>query len=96
MAGQVAASAIPIDRRTREMLLPGYGRVAEAARKAGNAHSAVTALDQAVEAFLADELRKLDPGIEFVGEESGGNSDAERFWLCDPIDRCGSARSMTS
>jgi myo-inositol-1(or 4)-monophosphatase len=86
MAGPVAFSVIPIIRRTRELLLPGYGRAGETARKAEDAHSVVTALDHAVEEVLAAELRRLDPSIEFVGEERGGNSGAERFWLCDPID----------
>jgi myo-inositol-1(or 4)-monophosphatase len=77
---------LPIVRRTRDMLLPGYGRIGELARKAGNAHSVVTELDHAVEAFLSAELQELDPDIGFVGEECGGDANAERFWLCDPID----------
>jgi len=72
-------------RSTREMLLPHWGNVPER-MKNGSAHSVVTGLDLAVERYLAGELKKIDSGAEFAGEEYGGRRDADRFWLCDPID----------
>ena len=72
-------------RNTREMLLPHWGNVPER-MKEGPAHSVVTELDLAVERYLAGEIKKIDPTAEFAGEEYGGGRDAERFWLCDPID----------
>ncbi|MFZ2555841.1 MAG: inositol monophosphatase [Minisyncoccia bacterium] len=85
----ITSTVLPIIRATRELLLPKYGCVEELTRKGAYPASAVTELDLAVEAFLAAELKKSHPSIGFVGEESGGDRSAERFWLCDPIDGTG-------
>jgi myo-inositol-1(or 4)-monophosphatase len=82
----IAQTVLPIIRKTREMLMPKYGRIEELGRKSTHAASAVTELDHAVEAFLAAELALVDPRSGFVGEETGGDREASRFWLCDPID----------
>lgn len=75
-----------IVRETRDMLMPHWGNVEEWKKDDGTSKSVVTALDLAVERYLADKLKILDPGVGFVGEESGGSRDAQKFWLCDPID----------
>lgn len=64
-------------------LVEGFGNIAHT-KKEDN--SVVTELDRKTEIFIAERLHKLHPEIEFVGEEFGGNYDAERFWLLDPID----------
>ena len=76
----------PIIRKTRDILLPFYGKAEEAARKGENAHSVVTELDMKVEDFLSSRLYEFDPSIGFVGEEMGGERSGKRFWPCDPID----------
>ncbi|MEK7613615.1 MAG: inositol monophosphatase [Patescibacteria group bacterium] len=77
--------ALRIIRSTRALTLPHYGNVVEQQEKDG-AHNVVTRLDFEVEEFLARELRALDPHIEFVGEEYGGDRSHEAYWLVDPID----------
>lgn len=78
-------AVLDLVRSTRAMLLPSWGNVEERTKN-GNAHSIVTDLDLKIERYLADALKKIEPGAEFAGEEFGGSRDTERFWLCDPID----------
>lgn len=86
MPQDYAKSVLPILIQTRSMLMPMFGKATELARKSVDVASAVTAIDHAVENFLCDELKKTHPLITFAGEEFGGDRNAERFWLCDPID----------
>ena len=76
-------------RQTRTMLLPHWGNIESDRNKGRGAIDHVTRLDVEIEEFLKLELERLDPGIAFAGEELGGGRDAERFWLCDPIDGTG-------
>lgn len=76
---------LPIVREVREMVLPFYGNCTFK-NKEGRENDVVTELDVQVEDFLKDRFSKIDSSIPFVGEEMGGNRDADRFWLCDPID----------
>ena len=46
----------------------------------------VTEMDLMVENTLHDELKKLDAGIGFSGEETGVDYTQKTFWLVDPID----------
>ena len=46
----------------------------------------VTQADRAVERLLRPRLKDLLPGSEFLGEEDGGPTEAERLWIVDPID----------
>lgn len=73
-------------RQTREKLLPFWGNIEATHNKGRGASDAVTRLDLEIEQFLAEKLKELDSTIEFAGEECGGTREAERFWLCDPID----------
>jgi myo-inositol-1(or 4)-monophosphatase len=77
---------LPIVRKTRDMLLPFWGNAVDVKSKGGNATDVVTKCDKDVERYLAEELKKIFPDIEFAGEEFGGSREAKRFWLCDPID----------
>jgi len=77
---------LPIIKKTREILLPHWGKVENVKYKDGQAHSVVTELDKKVEKFLYGELNKVFPDIVFVGEEFGGDRTARKFWLADPID----------
>ncbi|MEM9655864.1 MAG: inositol monophosphatase family protein [Actinomycetota bacterium] len=45
-----------------------------------------TEVDFAIERTVRERLAKLTPDIGFVGEEYGGDQDAERYWCLDPID----------
>lgn len=77
---------LPILRKLRPFLLPHWGNAKAIAHKGKMKSDAVTALDVAGENLVAKELKKLYPGIGFVGEECGGNRTAKRFWLMDPLD----------
>ena len=79
-------TVLSIVRQTRNMTLPHYGLAAVEYKKTDGAHDVVTKVDKDVELFLAERLKAMDPSIAFKGEEFGGNGDASRFWLCDPID----------
>lgn len=47
----------------------------------------VTQVDIAVQNFLKEELARLAPDVEFMGEETGVQEmTAERFWILDPVD----------
>ena len=47
----------------------------------------VTQVDTNIQKFLAEELYKLAPEIEFLGEETGLHEmNSETFWILDPID----------
>lgn len=81
-----ASEVVPLVRRVREILLPFYGNTDILRQKGNTAVTVVTELDIKIEEFLAGELKKLYPAIDFAGEETGGNRNAEQFWLVDPID----------
>lgn len=82
----IAAKVLPILRETRGMLLPFHGNPGTLEYKSAAQHDVVTRLDREIETFLSAELKKVEPSIEFAGEEFGGTRSAGRFWLCDPID----------
>ena len=75
-----------IMRRTRALLMPYYGKVEAVHEKGRGSMDFVTKLDLEIEEYLRVELDRLDSSIEFAGEEFGGTREAERLWLCDPID----------
>ena len=77
---------IQILRATRKIFLPQWGNIGVAYQKDQSAHNIVTEMDIRVENSTKEELSKVYPDIEFVGEESGGNREAKSFWLMDPID----------
>lgn len=80
---------VPIVRETREMLLPLYGKAEVVAQKDAQATNVVTKLDTEIEEFLKRRFHSSYPDITFVGEETGGDRTANRFWLVDPIDGTG-------
>jgi myo-inositol-1(or 4)-monophosphatase len=45
----------------------------------------VTEVDRRAEEAIRDVLEKETPGVEVLGEELGG-SEADRYWLVDPLD----------
>jgi histidinol-phosphatase len=73
-------------RGTRAMLLPHWGKIEASRQKDSSAHNVVTKLDEDIEKYYASELKKIDPTADFVGEEFGGDREAKRFWIADPID----------
>jgi myo-inositol-1(or 4)-monophosphatase len=46
----------------------------------------VTNVDLAIEREARATLLNQAPGIGFVGEEEGGNTDADTYWIIDPVD----------
>lgn len=76
----------PILREAGEMLLPYFGKTEAVGQKSQSPSDVVTELDTRIEVFLAERLKKQDSSIAFVGEETGGSREQERFWLADPID----------
>ena len=82
-------TVLPIIRKTRDISLPSWGSAKIIDIKNVHAASIVTEIDGAVEQFLKENLSEVHPDIVFVGEEMGGNRDAEKFWLVDPIDATG-------
>src|ERR1035437_2296227 len=77
---------ISMVRDTRAMLLPHWGKIEATRQKDSSAANVVTRLDEEVERYYATELKKIDPEADFVGEEFGGDRQAKRFWIADPID----------
>ncbi|MDO8589778.1 MAG: inositol monophosphatase family protein [bacterium] len=82
----VTEEALSIIRSTRSITLPFYGKVEIVSQKDESPHNVVTKLDHEVEQYLRAEFKKIDPTIEFVGEEFGGSRDGKKLWLVDPID----------
>jgi myo-inositol-1(or 4)-monophosphatase len=79
----------PIMRELRPLLLKHWGTIDVHHTKSESATDVVTELDIEIEQIVKEKLSTLDPTIEFVGEECGGNRKAERQWLMDPIDGTG-------
>lgn len=46
----------------------------------------VTNVDLAIERQARETLLHQAPGIGFFGEEEGGNTDVETYWIIDPVD----------
>lgn len=80
---------LDIIRKTRDLSLPSWGNVEILRSKSAGAHDVVTELDEKIEQFLASEFSKVEPDIQYVGEEFGGDRSAKTFWLVDPIDGTG-------
>lgn len=79
-AAEAAADA------ARGEILPRFRRVAVETKADG---SPVTEADRAAERAIREALRGFDPGIPVLGEEYGGEGEAERAatrWLVDPVD----------
>lgn len=86
MTDAFASKVFNIVRATRALSAPGWGTAAVKKKKGERGDSVVTEADLAIERMLQSELKKLDPTIDFVGEEYGGKRDANQLWLVDPID----------
>lgn len=54
--------------------------------KKTHAYDLLTEIDAEVENTLKARLAMLDPDTPVVGEETGGDRSAQRYWLIDPID----------
>ena len=46
----------------------------------------VTPIDKVVDYLVSNSVKKYFPDFGYLGEETGGNTDADRFWVCDPLD----------
>lgn len=77
---------IKILRKTKKLLLSQWGKADVICQKDESCHNIVTEMDVKIENFSRIELAKIYPEISFVGEETGGNRQAQKFWLMDPID----------
>ncbi len=81
-----ASEVLPILRNLRGTLMSQWGNIAVVRDKGAGAHDVVTELDLAIEERTKKALAEIYPEIAFVGEEGGGNREAQRLWLMDPID----------
>lgn len=79
-------AAATVVKLAGQMVLPAFGQATIIDQKNASPGSVVTELDQRAEVFLTEHLKQIEPGIDVVGEEFGGNRNAERFWLVDSID----------
>jgi len=77
---------LPILKKTRNILISNWGVAEIVGQKNDSIVSIVTKTDIDVENFVSEELKRVYPEINFVGEESGGNRHSKKFWLMDPID----------
>ncbi len=73
----------------RELMVSNWGTAEVIHQKNASASSIVTAIDIEVEKRMSEMLAQKFPDIAFVGEEAGGDRNAEKFWLMDPIDGTG-------
>lgn len=83
-----AALAAPVEaalRATRATVLEAYRAVADPERFKDDG-SAVTDLDLALEAQLAEALLPLDDAFGLRGEESGRMREGNPTWHLDPVD----------
>jgi myo-inositol-1(or 4)-monophosphatase len=46
----------------------------------------LTDVDLAIERLARDALPRRAPGTGFLGEEEGGRTDMETYWIIDPVD----------
>ena len=76
---------LKIVRSTREISFPFWGNITSTTKES-NERNIVTEIDTKVEMFLQESFYEIDPNTSFVGEETGGDKTAGRFWLVDPID----------
>ncbi len=76
----------PLMRELRELMVSNWGKAVAVNQKTDSAWSIVTAIDIEVEKRMSEMLRSAFPDVAFVGEEAGGDRNAEKFWLMDPID----------
>ncbi len=76
----------PCLRDMRELMVSNWGKAEAIHQKDDSAWSIVTAIDIEVEKRMSLALAKKFSDIAFVGEEAGGDRNAEKFWLMDPID----------
>lgn len=83
-----ASLAAPVEaalRATRDTVLAAYRAVADPERFKDDG-SAITDLDLALEARLAEALLPLDASFGLHGEESGRMRDGTPTWHLDPVD----------
>lgn len=46
----------------------------------------VTLIDRDIDRMVLSGIQENFPGHGYLGEETGGDTGAERFWVCDPLD----------
>ena len=79
--GQIA---LAVAREAGALALGGFRR--QMAIREKGTRDLITEFDLASERLIRSRLTELTPQIAVVGEEEGGERDAERVWYCDPID----------
>lgn len=76
-------------RATRKISLPAWGNIEVKEYKSTSSHDAVTEIDTQIESYLCEKFALIDPTINFVGEEYGGDRTSSKYWIVDPIDGTG-------
>lgn len=75
-----------IARRAGKMMLQGRQQGFSVHTKGEN--DVVTNIDREIEEFITDQIERMFPGDQILGEEFGGREaqSDDRHWLIDPID----------
>lgn len=70
-------------------LRQGFGIHVAPESKSDDSWDVVTKYDLGAERRLRELLEPFDPGLDFCGEEFGGNLKSSNTWMVDPIDGTG-------
>jgi fructose-1,6-bisphosphatase/inositol monophosphatase family enzyme len=73
-----------IARKSGEFIRDGFDASLNVTFKSDN--TPVTQIDKAVDHMVMDDIQRNFPGHGYLGEEAGGETNAESFWVCDPLD----------
>ena len=81
----LADTAADIARSAGEMIVEGH-RQRHKTREKGHAHNLVTEVDEAVEAFIVQQLERSFPDHAVIAEEGGSSAGTGTTWYVDPLD----------
>lgn len=73
-----------IARQAGEIIRSGFDQPLDITIK--NDNTPVTPIDKVVDYLISKSIEENFPNHGYLGEETGGNTDAEHFWICDPLD----------
>ena len=67
-----------------EIIRSGFNQQLDVTMKSDN--TPVTPVDKVIDYLVAKSIEENFPTHGYLGEETGGTTDAEHFWICDPLD----------
>lgn len=81
---ELAEVSLSVAREAADLVREGWRNKPAAAEK--TRANLVTEYDLASERLIRERLARLAPGVAIVGEEIGGEANAELTFYCDPLD----------